>query len=101
MHFCTISNQYGYYTSAARKIAQNFYANLCNLLRIYGSYLGAGICARRRTQTHQQELTVMTMKNPAHPGRIIRDAIDDLELTVTDAAQMLNVSSQTLSSLLD
>lgn len=43
----------------------------------------------------------MPMKNPAHPGRIIRDAIDDLGLTVTDAAHMLNVSRPTLSSLLN
>jgi addiction module HigA family antidote len=42
-----------------------------------------------------------TMKNPAHPGRIIREAIDDLGLTVTDAARMLNVSRPTLSSLLN
>jgi addiction module HigA family antidote len=41
------------------------------------------------------------MKYPAHPGRIIRDAIDDLGLSVTDAAHMLNVSRPTLSSLLN
>jgi addiction module HigA family antidote len=43
----------------------------------------------------------MPVKTPAHPGRIIRDAIDDLERTVTNAAKMLNVSRPMLSSLLD
>ncbi len=42
-----------------------------------------------------------TMKNPAHPGRIIKEAIEALGLTVTDAAHMLNVSRPTLSGLLD
>ena len=43
----------------------------------------------------------MAMKNPAHPGRIIKGAIADLGLTVTDAARMLNVSRPTLSTLLN
>jgi addiction module HigA family antidote len=43
----------------------------------------------------------MPMKSPVHPGRIVRGAIDDLGLTVTDAAHMLNVSRPALSSLLN
>jgi addiction module HigA family antidote len=42
----------------------------------------------------------MTMKNPAHPGRIINEAIDDLGLTATEAVEMLHVSDSTLSRLL-
>ncbi len=43
----------------------------------------------------------MSMKNPVHPGRIVRGTIEDLGLTVTDAAHMLNVSRPALSSLLN
>ena len=43
----------------------------------------------------------MPMKNPVHPGRIVRGAIDDLGLSVTDAAHMLNVSRPALSRLLN
>jgi addiction module HigA family antidote len=43
----------------------------------------------------------MPMKNPAHPGRIIRDALTAMELSDTDAATMLNVSRRSLSTLLN
>ena len=43
----------------------------------------------------------MTMKEPVHPGRIVRGAIEDLDLTVTDAARVLNVARPTLSSLIN
>ena len=44
----------------------------------------------------------MTMKNPPHPGEIIRDlCIDPLGLTVTKAAQGLGVTRKTLSLLLN
>lgn len=43
----------------------------------------------------------MPMKNPAHPGRIVRDAIEEMGLTVTAAARMLNVSRPALSSLIN
>ena len=43
----------------------------------------------------------MPMKNPPHPGEIIRDLyIEPLELTVTQAAAGLGVSRKTLSLLL-
>jgi len=44
----------------------------------------------------------MGMKNPPHPGEIIRDLyIEPLELTVTQAAAGLGVSRKTLSLLLN
>lgn len=44
----------------------------------------------------------MPMKNPPHPGEIIRDLyIEPLELTVTQAAAGLGVSRKTLSLLLN
>lgn len=44
----------------------------------------------------------MPMKNPPHPGRIIRqDCIDALELIVTKAAELLSVTRQTLSNLVN
>lgn len=42
------------------------------------------------------------MKNPPHPGEIIRDLyIEPLDLTVTQAATGLGVSRKTLSMLLN
>jgi addiction module HigA family antidote len=43
----------------------------------------------------------MPMKNPVRPGRIVRTSIEEMGLTVTDAARMLNVSRPTLSTLLN
>jgi addiction module HigA family antidote len=44
----------------------------------------------------------MAMKNPPHPGEIIRDLyLDPLDLTVTQAAAGLGVSRKTLSLLLN
>jgi len=44
----------------------------------------------------------MAMHNPPHPGEHIRyDCLEPLNLTVTDAAEILGVSRQTLSSLLN
>jgi len=44
----------------------------------------------------------MAMKNPPHPGEIIRDlCIAPLGLTVTQAAQGLGVTRKTLSQLLN
>ncbi len=41
----------------------------------------------------------MTMKNPPHPGRIVRqECIEPLGLTVTDAAERLGVKRQTLNN---
>ena len=44
----------------------------------------------------------MTMKNPPHPGRIIRqECIEPLGLTITDAAARLGVKRQTLNNLVN
>ena len=43
----------------------------------------------------------MPMKNPVHPGRIVRyDCLEPLGLTVTDGAKVLGISRQALSNLL-
>lgn len=42
------------------------------------------------------------MKNPVHPGALVReDCIDALELTVSAAATALGVTRQTLSNLVN
>ena len=47
-------------------------------------------------------MKIKTMKNPPHPGKIIRECyIDPLGLTVTDAAKGLGVTRKTLSELLN
>ena len=43
----------------------------------------------------------MTMKNPVHPGRIVRGAIEELDVSVTRAAAALNVSRPALSNLVN
>ncbi|MBA2596378.1 MAG: HigA family addiction module antitoxin [Chloroflexota bacterium] len=43
----------------------------------------------------------MAMMAPVHPGRIVKGAIAELELSVTDAATVLNVSRPTLSNLIN
>ena len=44
----------------------------------------------------------MKMKNPPHPGRIVRqECIEPLGLTVTDAAKALGVTRQALNNLVN
>jgi addiction module HigA family antidote len=44
----------------------------------------------------------MPMKNPAHPGELVRhDCLDPLGLSITDAAKALNVTRQTLNNLVN
>ena len=44
----------------------------------------------------------MDMKDPVHPGSVIReDCIHASELTVTDAAKQLGVTRQTLNNLVN
>ncbi len=43
----------------------------------------------------------MPMKNPPHPGGIVKDCIDDLGLSVTDAARILGVTRPTLSRVIN
>lgn len=41
------------------------------------------------------------MKNPPHPGGIVKDCIEELGLTVTDAAKALGVTRPTLSRVIN
>ena len=44
----------------------------------------------------------MAMKNPAHPGSIVReDCLKPLDLSVTECAKMLGVGRQALSNLVN
>lgn len=44
----------------------------------------------------------MAMHNPSHPGEVLQELVmEPLGLTVTDAAQHLNVSRKTLSKILN
>jgi len=44
----------------------------------------------------------MRMKNPPHPGRIVRqECLEPLGLTVTQAARALGVTRQTLNNLVN
>jgi antitoxin HigA-1 len=44
----------------------------------------------------------MPMKNPVHPGRIVRDdCIEPLGLTVTKAAEVLGVTRQALNNVVN
>ena len=43
----------------------------------------------------------MPMKEPVHPGRIVRGAFEELEVSVTDAAKALQVSRSALSNLVN
>lgn len=43
----------------------------------------------------------MAMKNPLHPGSIVKGCIEDLNLTVTDAAKVLGVTRPTISKLIN
>jgi addiction module HigA family antidote len=43
----------------------------------------------------------MAMKNPNHPGDLIRDCLDELGVNVTDGAKALGVTRSALSRLLN
>lgn len=44
----------------------------------------------------------MPMKNPPHPGRIVRqDCVEPLGLTITEAARALGVTRQALNNLVN
>jgi len=43
----------------------------------------------------------MPMKNPPHPGGIIKDCLDELGLSVTEAAKVLDVTRPTLSRIIN
>jgi antitoxin HigA-1 len=44
----------------------------------------------------------MPMKNPAHPGRIVRNAcLEPLDLSITEGARILGVTRQALSNVVN
>jgi len=43
---------------------------------------------------------MMQMKNPPHPGRIVKDAIEELNLSIVDAAGGLGITRQQLHKIL-
>ena len=43
----------------------------------------------------------MPMKNPSHPGDIIRDCLDELGVNVTEGAKALGVTRSALSRLIN
>lgn len=44
----------------------------------------------------------MPMKNPVHPGRIVRhDCLEPLGLSVTDAAKILGITRQALNNIVN
>jgi addiction module HigA family antidote len=44
-------------------------------------------------------MQIMPMKNPVHPGELIADALEDLGLSVAEAAKGLGVSRQQLHNI--
>ena len=42
----------------------------------------------------------MRMHNPPHPGRVLKEAIDGLEMTVTDFATHIGVARSTVNRVL-
>ncbi len=42
----------------------------------------------------------MTIKNPNHPGEMVRDCLDELGVSVTDGAAALGVTRSALSRLI-
>jgi addiction module HigA family antidote len=43
----------------------------------------------------------MSMKNPVHPGRIVKGSFEELGLSITDAAKALGVTRPTVSRLVN
>jgi addiction module HigA family antidote len=48
----------------------------------------------------RQEVNAMPMKNPPHPGGLVRDNLDDLGLSVSEAATGLGVTRQQLYNVI-
>lgn len=43
----------------------------------------------------------MSMKNPAHPGRLIKNELDEMGISVADAAEALGVTRQQLYNVIN
>ena len=52
--------------------------------------------------TTERKQQPMTMKNPPHPGLVVlKECVEPLGLTITDAAEALGVTRNTLSELVN
>src|SRR5207249_7233669 len=52
--------------------------------------------------TTREDENTMSMKNPVHPGRIVRhDCLEPLGLSVTAGAKVLGVTRQTLTKIVN
>lgn len=52
--------------------------------------------------TIKKDGDIMEMKNPPHPGRILKqDCIEPIGLSITEAALKLGISRQTLSEIVN
>jgi addiction module HigA family antidote len=47
-----------------------------------------------------KDVRIMPMKNPPHPGEMIGDSIDEMGVTVVDAAKALGVTRQQLHNVI-
>ena len=43
---------------------------------------------------------MLPMKNPAHPGELIRESLDDLGVSISAAAKVLGITRQQLHNLI-
>ncbi len=69
--------------------------------RIVWRFEGVDVVAVDLTDYHEEKLAV-PMKNPPHPGRVVRqECIEPLGLTITDAARALGVSRNAVSELVN
>ncbi|WP_199248607.1 HigA family addiction module antitoxin [[Phormidium] sp. ETS-05] len=41
------------------------------------------------------------LKRPAHPGEVLADILDDLQITEAEFAKALNVSAETVNEIID
>ena len=75
--------------------------------RIYGpsrcGRTGASFFAlKERTLLTKTERTITPMKNPVHPGCIVKHAcLEPLGLSITEGAKVLGVSRQTLNNIVN
>src|SRR5208283_2452472 len=71
-------------------------------MRLQALACGAELLPRAARQQKLKEQYTMPMKNPPHPGRSIRTAcLEPLGLSVTDGAEALGVSRQTLNNVVN
>jgi addiction module HigA family antidote len=47
-----------------------------------------------------KEATTMDMKNPPHPGEMIGDSLEDLGVSISEAAKSLGITRQQLHNLI-